>query len=184
MRRSLTVDKKPFLTALKSLRISIRARQKDEAVIGYSDGHVSIELQGQIVNVPAKGEWPGCARVIARTLIPIATFPPDPDPLPLRFENDRFYIAGWSVNASWQDVGDRPLALPDDAGCLEVLMIGRQHTDKALSEAGLLSHVRNTEQFVRTRLAQAAAVLEPIGIEEADLNRIVEEKVAELIRRG
>ena len=176
--RSLSVEKKPFLTALKSLRIGSRARQKDEAVFRFVNGQLSTELQGTSVQVPARGQWGGQVRIIARSLIPIATFPPDPDPLPLRFEDDRFYIAGWSVNASWQDAGERPLEIPDGAGAIDVLALRRQYSESELEASGVLKDVRNTEQFVKTQIAQAAAILQSVGIDEADLNRLLQDKVA------
>ena len=176
----LTVEKKPFLTALKSLRISSRARQKDEAIVSFRNGRLAIELHDTVVEAPAHGTWSGRARIVARTLIPIATFPPDPDPLPLRFEGDRFYIAGWSVNATWQEAGDRPLVIPTGASCLEILALRAGHTEDELAASGVLQDVRNTEQFVKTQIAQAAVILCDIGVDESDLTELVQDKVTKL----
>ena len=178
--RILTVKKRPFLTALKSLRISSRARQKDEAIIGFTNNHLSIELQGGRVEVPAKGHWSGRARVAARSLIPIATFPPDPDPLPIRFEDDRFYIAGWSVNATWHEANEQPLEIPDDADCIEVLALRQRYSELELEAAGVLKHVRSAEQFAKTQIAQAVTLLEPVGIQKEDIDRLIEEKISRL----
>ncbi len=178
----LAVDKRPFLNALKSLRISIRARQKDEAIISFADGMLCIRLQDSTVQVPATGSWSGSAKIVARTLIPIVTFPPDPDPLPLTFRDDRFYIAGWSVNGTWHPGGVQDLSLPEDAGCLDRIALRRRYSDEELEDSGLLKEVRVAEQTAKAQVTQAASVLHVLGITEADLTALVERKVEDLLR--
>jgi len=177
----LAVEKRPFLNALKSLRISIRARQKDEAIISYSDEMLTIKLQDAMVQVPATGTWSGSAKIVARTLIPIVTFPPDPDPLPLTFRDDRFYIAGWSVNGSWHPGGVQDLSLPEDATCLDRVALRRRYSDRELEDSGLLQQVRAAEQTVKTQVTHAASVLHDLGITESDLHELVERKLDGLV---
>ncbi len=178
---SLAVEKRPFLNALKSLRISIRARQKDEAIISFTEGMLCIKLQDATVEVPASGTWSGSAKVVARTLIPIVTFPPDPDPLPLTFRDERFYIAGWSVNGSWHPEGVQNLTLPEDANCIDWLALRSRYSDDDLDELGLLKEVRAAEKTIKTLIGQAASVLDVVGITEADLSKLVERKVGDLV---
>ena len=175
--RYLQVEKRPFLSALKSLRISVRARQKDEATLSFGDGNLCIGIQNSRVEVPAQGTWSGTVKVVARTLIPIVTFPPDPDPLPLRFEKGRFYIAGWSVNATWHAEGIDELSLPSDASCIDLAALRVSHGDDELERSGLLQDVRNAEQVIKTQITQAAKVLEAAGITEDDLREMVERKI-------
>jgi len=174
---NLAVEKKPFLNALKSLRISVLARQKDEAIISFSDGVLRIRIQDEEVEVPASGSWTGSAKIVARTLIPIVTFPPDPDPLPLRFEDERFFIAGWSVNGTWHAEGVREFSVPSDATDVELAALRRRYGDEQLEEAGLLHDARNAEQSLRQQVAQAAKILSGSGISEEDLLALVERKV-------
>ena len=177
----LAVEKRPFLYALKSLRISIRARQKDEATISFANGLLSIKLLDSVVQVPATGTWTGSAKVVARTLIPLVTFPPDPDPLPLRFHDERFYIAGWSVNGTWHAACD-DLALPANANCLDVAALRRRYTEEQLGDSGLLQDVRNAERTIEVQVAQAAEALRRVGITEGDLQGLVERKLDDLGR--
>ncbi|MFT5393671.1 MAG: hypothetical protein ACI8PT_003873 [Gammaproteobacteria bacterium] len=175
----LEVEKKPFLRALKSLRISIRARQKDEASLSFSSGLLSIRMLESVVSIPATGTWSGTAKVVARTLIPIVTFPPDPDPLPLRFVDDRFFIAGWSVNGIWQAEGHvEAHAMPDDATCVDFAALRRRYTDIELESSGLLARVRNAEQSIKVQVAQAARLLEEVGISGEDLQELIDNKIA------
>lgn len=178
----LAVEKKPFLEALKSLRISIRARQKDEATISFENGFVHIKLLDSVVRVPATGCWTGSARVVARTLIPIVTFPPDPDPLPLRFHDERFFIAGWSVNGTWHGDEWDEFGLPENANCLDMAALRRRFTEEELDDSGLLQNVRNAEKTIRAQVAQAAKALGPVGITEGDLQGLVERKLDDLVR--
>ena len=178
---ALAVEKKPFLNALKSLRISVRARQKDEAIISFADGLLSIKMQDSVVQVPATGTWTGSAKIVARTLIPIVTFPPDPDPLPLRFHDERFFIAGWSVNGSWHADGVQELVVPENATCLELAALRRRYSEAQLEDAGLLHEVRNAEQTVKSQLALAATALVDVGVSEDDLRVLVERKLDDLV---
>ena len=180
---SLAVEKKPFLNALKSLRISVRARQKDEAILSFADGLLSIKMQDSVVHVPATGTWTGSAKIVARTLIPIVTFPPDSDPLPLRFQGERFYVAGWSVNGTWHAEGVQELVVPENANSLEIAALRRRYTDGQLEDAGLLQEVRNAEQTVKSQLALVAKALVDVGISEDDLHALVERKLDGLTRR-
>lgn len=176
----LEVEKKTFLNALKSLRISIRARQKDEATLSFDDGVLSIKVQDSTVTVPATGTWPGTAKIVARTLIPIVTFPPDPDPLPLRFQGERFFIAGWSVNGSWHaGVMEEPPVV-DDASILELAALKRRYSESYLESAGLLQGVRNAELTIKDHVAQATKLMIAIGIDEHDLRELVERRIEEI----
>mgnify|MGYP005697905257 CR=1 FL=1 len=179
----LEVEKKPFLNALKTLRISIRARQKDEAIISFADGELSIRVQDSVVTVPATGQWSGTAKIVARTLIPIVTFPPDPDPLPLRFVGERFFIAGWSVNGTWHagELEEPPVG--DDATILELVALRGQYSETELESSGLLQQVRDAELTVKEHVAQAVKVLEGIGISEEDVQAIVDEKIEAIGQR-
>jgi hypothetical protein len=137
-------------------------------------------MQDTVVRVPAEGNWAGTARVYARTLIPIVTFPPDPDPLPLQFRDDRFYIAGWSVNGTWRADGAEEPVLPSEPSCLDLAALRNRHSDAKLEEFGLLQDVRNAEQAIRAQVAQAVKVLEVVGITESDLAELLEQKLASL----
>ncbi len=173
----LSVEKRPFLQALKSLRISARARQKDLAVLSFQDGRLHIRLHETGVSVPALGQWPGSARVIARTLIPVVTFPPDPDPLPLRFEGDRFYIAGWSVNATWHAQGGEPIETAAEPTALDLVALRRERGDEALEASGLLEEALEAERSLAGKLSHAARILRPVGISLGDLEDLVERKL-------
>jgi len=178
---SLTIEKKPFLAALKSLRIGINARQKDEATLGFENGELVIEIAGNRVVVPAEGEWPGAVRIVARTLIPIVTFPPDPDPLTLCFKTGRFFIAGWSVNATWlDDAGANPVKIPSVATYLDVLALKEHSHRKSDSSARDQQEVKNARQSMNILLDQAAKLLVPVGITRPDLERLAGQKLAEL----
>ena len=173
----LAVEKRAFIQALRSLRISARARQNDEALIYYNDELLCIRLLDMVVEVPAKGTWVGRVRVNARTLIPLVTFPPDPDPLPLTFSEGRFFIAGWSVNAQWQPAVSGVVEVPANPTCMDLLSLESRYTFEELVDAGLDESINSARATLRTCLGDAARALEPTGLTLKDLEELVSQKL-------
>jgi hypothetical protein len=83
------------------------------------------------------------------------------------------------VNGVWQAEGHvEAHAMPDDATCVDFAALRRRYTDTELESSGLLARVRNAEQSIKVQVAQAARLLEGIGISGDDLQELIDNKIA------
>lgn len=100
----LEVAKHELDNAWRRLAILVRGVRKPtaEAVISYRDGKLEISYSGNAVSVPARGTWPGQARIPGQFIAGLAKVPPAGDPITFRVEGDRLYIAAISVGCQWQ----------------------------------------------------------------------------------
>ena len=174
---NLAVEKRAFIRALKDLRISVRAKQNDEALIYFANGRLSIRLQDSTVEVPAAGTLEGRIRVNARTLIPLVTFPPDADPLPLSYHDERIFISRWSVNAIWEPGVDHRIGLADDASDFEILALEQRYSRAELADAGLSDTIEDAKQRRDQCVQEAASVLQSVGVTASDLQNLIADKL-------
>ena len=87
----------------------VRKRTLDasEAVLSFRDGRLEIHVSGNFraVSVPARGMWPGQARVPGQFIVGVAKVPPAGDPVTFRVVGDRLHVQSISVGCQWQPDG-------------------------------------------------------------------------------
>lgn len=101
------VDMKELVSALKKLKVHLKARRKLEVLVRNSDheGELVLELSGRskfagfLTTIRCAGDWK------TETLVPAASFrgfvahPPDDETSYMSFEDGRLHIGGWNCPA-------------------------------------------------------------------------------------
>lgn len=177
MTASLKVNRSDLARALKVLRKFIKPKQREEAVLSFENGLLSIELVGAGAKVPAEGEWPGQARIASGAVLGFARALPKDDPLPLRVDEGRFYLAGLSVPCSWQDSERKKIQLILDPPIHVILGLRMRYSDEEITQSGLMKTVQQAEERRDGLVKQASKLLEPLGVTPTDLQPLVDECV-------
>lgn len=173
----LHVSRKELISALGQLKISVGKRRAESMLLTYQDGKLTLDVQGVSVQVAAEGTWRGTAKFPAQAVISIMKALPAGDPLTLTFKNGRFYIEQWSIAGAWLDISPPVIDLPLNASFLDILALKSKYNNAELIGSGFEEKIRGIEEAIRARIAKASVILEPVGITQGDITKLVEEKL-------
>ena len=175
MTASLKVNRADFAKALKILRKFIKPKQREEALLSFENGMLSIEIVGMEAKVPAEGAWSGQVRIPCAAVRAFSQALPEDDPLHLRLAEERFFVAGLSVPCSWQDSEKQKIQLPLDPPIHVILGLRIKYTDEEITQSGLMKTVQLAEERRDGLIKQASKVLQSLGVTLSDLRRVVDE---------
>lgn len=184
----LEVARAELAQALKIVARAIRKRPGD-ASLRFGNGCLSIEAYNTEADTPARGTWPLPIFVGTSWISRLAKRLPDGDPIHLRVDSERLYANRYSEPCDWtprqQPVPAEPVAIDEDlllheaAQILKPLRIRRSHLEELVSEArarGTASWSAEEKKMIAL-VAKAWVLLAPIGVETADIRRLVNNAV-------
>ena len=181
MTTSLEVNREALAQGLRLLRKFVRATQAGEAILSYGNGTLSIEFGETTAQAPAEGTWPGKARVPGLALLQLESTLPPTDPVSFQAGKDRLSVGKWSTPCHWEDEAEQSsgpvIQLPANPPLTLILGLPQRYSDQDIARSGLDLMVRMAEQRRDTLIAQAAAILQPLGVDLIDLRRVVGECV-------
>lgn len=177
MSPQLRVPRKALINALKQLKVGLGRKRGEAMLFSYRDELLVINVQGITVQIPAEGNWPGKAKTPAQPIMSIRQALPAGDPLTLSFKDGRFHIGTWSIAGDWLDISPPFIDLPLNAPLLDVLAAKNKYSQPELIASGLDEKIRGIEKDIRKRVVRASVILNPVGISQADIQRLVEEKL-------
>jgi hypothetical protein len=169
----LDVDRGELSEGLRRLARHVKLARAGEAILRLEDGRLVIQAGGGEISAAATGRWPGEARVSGAFVLAIAKHLPSSDPVPLRVEAGRFFVAGTSILCQWQKTGAAQVEIPIGAPLSEIIRIGMEYTDEALKQSGILERVEEARARRELLVERAAATLEPLGVRAEDVVRFV-----------
>jgi hypothetical protein len=174
---ALTVNRQELAQGLQLLHKFVRTPEQLEAVFSFGDGLLSIQMDGMTVSAAAEGGWNGEARVSSIAMLSLAGGLPEADPLRVWVEENRLHVGSFSAPCVWQESGGSRIDWPINPSLSEALRLRFHHTDEEIARSGLASVVEAAEREQDRRIAQAAAILVPLGVGAADLRRMVDESL-------
>ena len=169
----LDVDRRELSEGLRRLARHIKLAKAGEAILRFEDGRLVIRIGGGEIVATATGRWPGEARVSGAFVMAIAKHLPRSDPVPLRVEAGRFFVARASILCQWQKTGAGHVEIPIGAPLSEIVRIGMEYTDAALEQSGILERVEEARARREDLVEQAAITLQPLGVRPEDGERLV-----------
>ena len=174
----LQVSNSEFSHALSNLALALPRKGREMDVrIDFDGALVRMTTAGVEISVEGKGKWSGFALAPLRPLVLMRSHLPDADPLSIRFSDGRFYVQGWSVPASWHDVGSEPASIPLNPTILHLLQFKASTTEAKLVSSGLRSAVRTAEDQAQKLMLRAQDILRPLGITLRDLEELLDRKL-------
>jgi len=185
---SLEIGRADLIQALKIVARAI-GQDTEEASLHFEDGHVSIEACGTVANSPANGVWPVRVFVPVSWVRRLARRMPPGDPVRLQMREGRIYLERYSepcaltqaeppVDSKSPQVNAERL-IQEAARILKPLRIKRSDLEELVSEArakGTASWSLD-EKRMTAIVAKAWVLLAPLGIETADIRRLMEKTV-------
>lgn len=184
----LSVNRAAFAKALKLVGRAAKAVRSSAAILTFDEGLLTIDVSGNVNQIPATGDWPSEVRLPGGALERLAKALPDENPLQLKVEGERLFMARFSVNCEWR-VLSRPAAtpvpelIPPDADPFEILMIRLRCSDDEIDAAGATKLVAEAEGKIAATCAAAARILAGYGVTAAHLRRLCKEHAAEGTRK-
>jgi len=174
---TLRVNRTEFAKVLRTVGRAGRPVRGAQAVLTLEDRQLAIDLAGNVAWLPADGNWPGEARLAGSAMERLAKVLPKEDPLVLRVEGDRFFVARFSVpcerRASSLPTPVREL-VPPNADLFEILMIRSRCSREEIDAAGAAGLMRQAEARMDELCDRAADILAPYCVGAAHLRRLCE----------
>jgi hypothetical protein len=184
----LEVARAELAQALKIVARAIRKRPGD-ARLRFGNGCLSIEAYNTKADTPARGRWPLPIFVGTSWVSRLAKRLPDGDTIHLRIDSGKLYANRFSEPCDWtprqQPVPTEPppidegLLIQEAARILKPLRVGRSDFEELASEArarGTASWSLEEKKMIAI-VAKAWVLLAPLGVEPADIRRLVDKAV-------
>lgn len=149
----VTVAREQFVEGLRPFARLGRRRLVSDAVVVKSGDYLKVICSNISTRLPATGFWPGEVFVSGKAIVALAKAPPTTDPVRLYVKEDRLVIGTLSVPCEFTES-----AQPDE--------------EFVLGAEGLAGPVQRAQASL---VKKAAKLLEPLGVVESDLQRLVSE---------
>ena len=178
----LKVDRLQLSQALKNMAKFAKPKQQTEAIVSFDGASMTIDAGGMTFGVAAEGSWAGQARVNVWFFLGLAKGLPAGETLTVAVDDGKLRVAGSSTGFSapcvWQERESNVIRLPMNPTFPTLLALRLNYTDEEIARSGLAETVREAEKRRDRLVAQAAAILEPLGVQSLDLRRVVDEAIA------
>jgi hypothetical protein len=174
MNATLEVSRDELARALAFLRRFTKGRYQADAILRFDGNELVVSTIGIERRIPARGSWPGLARVPAAYLVALSRDLPDGDPLLLSVENDRLSMGRFSVTCVWHEGSEPPIELPLSPPLYTVLGLHYRYTDQQVARSGLAKTLTRAQERATRITDTAARVLAPLGVKLADLSELTE----------
>lgn len=169
----LVAGRESLLQELRRIKKVLGRASSGDALIRFSEGILRVRAAGAEFAIPAQGQWPGEVWVAASWLRALARVPPAGDPLVLHVAKNRIKIGGSSMECHFRAPGASSVEVSVGPDLPTLLRLGLLHGEKELANAGLLSSVLGARKELERRIAQAAKILAPYGVSDADVRILV-----------
>ncbi len=173
MNPRLEVDRQEFAGAIKPMVRLLTKKQQAEAIISFNDGRLSIAHGGVEVSAPARGGWPGQARISGQFIVAVAKLLPPGDPIVLTVEGGKMRLATTSTTCTWQPESTNRIELPMEPPLTMILNLPLKYSATEIANSGLTRIVQKAEERKTNLVNKAAKVLGPLGVKPTDLLPVV-----------
>jgi hypothetical protein len=179
----LSVNQAQFAKALKSVGRAGKDVRSAKAVLTFDQNQLAIDLVGNVTQLPASGDWPSEVRLLGVHLERLARSLPEEDPLSLKVEGKRLFVARFSIPCECRLSGgvSTPVRelIPANADLFDLLMMASRCSQEEIDAAGASALVSNAQLKLDQLCEKAAGVLGAYGISPLHLRQLCEEHAAE-----
>ena len=179
----LSVNRAQFAKALRSVGRAGKDVRSANAVLTFAQNRLAIDLVGNVTQLPASGDWPSEVRLLGVHLERLARSLPEEDPLSLKVEGKRLFVARFSIPCECRLSGgaSTPVRelIPANADLFDLLMMASRCSQEEIEAAGASSLVSNAQLKLDQLCEKAAGVLGAYGISPLQLRQLCEEHAAE-----
>jgi hypothetical protein len=184
----LEVSRADLAQALKIVARAIRKGPGD-ASLRFGEGSLSIDAYNTVADAPACGTWPLPIFVGTSWISRLARRLPAGDPINLRVDAGRLYANRYSEPCAWtpreQPAPAEPPPIDEDlliheaVRILKPLRVRRSQLVELVSEARAKTTASWSveEKKMIAIVAKAWVLLAPLGVETADIRRLVDKAV-------
>ncbi len=148
-----------------------------KVLVAFDGARLHIEAPGFSTALPAQGHWQGQVRVPAQFFFGLARVPLKVDPVVIRTTARHLCIHRSRVVCQWTETLQHPLDVPLFMPFRKALHLAVTASPQELWDNGLSAQVYEAVARRDFMIALAANALEELGITEADLHRLVNEKI-------
>jgi hypothetical protein len=153
------------------------------AVLTFDQNRLTIDLVGNVTQLPASGDWPSEVRLLGVHLERLARSLPEEDPLPLKVEGKRLFVARFSIPCECRvsravSTPVREL-IPANADVFDLLMMAVRCSEEEIDAAGASALVSNAQLKLDELCTKAARILGACGVSPLHLRQLCEEHAAE-----
>ena len=184
----VTVKRTEFAKALRNVGRAAKEVRKATAVITFDKKELVIDLSGNVVQVAASGDWPSELRLPGMHLERLAKSLPEDDPLPLKVEGERLFVASFSIPCEWRlysraaSTPAREL-IPANPDMFDLLMMASRCSKEEIDTAGVSALVAAAQSKLDNLCTKAASFLGSYGVSPLHLRRLCEEHAGEGTRQ-
>ena len=184
----LSVKRAEFAKALRLVGRAAKEVRTATAVLTFDRDQLTIDLSGNVAQLAATGDWPSEVRIPGEHLERLAKALPEEDPLPLKVEGERLFVASFSIPCEWR-LYSRPVStparelIPANPDLFDLLMMAARCSKEEIDAAGASALVSNAQIKLDTLCTKAAGFLGTYGVSPLHLRRLSEEHAAEGTRQ-
>lgn len=176
----LSVDRQHVLQGLKLRKKAVRrVHRSDRAILSFDGSYLAVEANEATFAAHAIGVWPGNAIVSATLVDALAAAPPGADPIIVTCDGTHLQFGPLKVACKWQPVSAIVLERPRQPEWIEALALKYTLPRARINAEGRGSEVRAAERKLATLVRRVARSLAPIGVSVADVEALVERRLAE-----
>ena len=176
----LAVDRQHVLQGLKLVRKTVqRVHKSDRALVGFDGGWLTVEAGAVTFVAQATGAWPGNAIVSATLVRALATVPPTEDPIIVTCDGEHLRFGALKVVCKWQPVSSMVLARSRQPEWFEAIALKYTLPRARIIAEGRGAEVSAAERKLIALVRRVAKSLAPMGVTTADIEALVERRLAE-----
>ena len=184
MEYRLSVDRQHLLQGLRMFKqVPRKAQQHDRAILGFDGRFLTVEAHDKIFLAHAVGAWPGNASVSATLVHALVDNLPAGDPIVVACDGEHVQFGPVKVGCRWQPVSSSLLEVPARREWIESLALKYTLPRGRIIAEGLGSEVTAAERKLDTLIRRVAKSLAPFGVTTADVQDLVERRLAERYAR-
>jgi hypothetical protein len=176
----LSVDRQHVLQGLKLRKKTVRrVHRSDRAVLSFDGSYLAVEANNITFVAHAIGAWPGNAIVNATLVDALAAAPPAEDPIIVTCDGVHLQFGPLKVACKWQPVSAIVLERPRQEEWIEALALRYTLPRARINAEGRRGEVDAAERKLRALVRRIAKSLAPMGVTAADVETLVERRLAE-----
>jgi len=176
----LQVSLPDFKHAMKPF--TAKRRKLGRVLLAYERGLLTIESGEASTIMRAEGEWHGRAYFSPEVLRAIALYPPATDPVVISYADGHVMLATMTIPCDWINSAHELAKVIVEPTLLDLLAMGRTMPRAEVITTELGKSIRRAQQKSERYIISAAQKLMELGVEEADIRSLIEERIAERIR--
>jgi hypothetical protein len=164
-------------------RYSKPSRSMPSVLIAFAEGYVTFEIEGgESSAAHAEGEWHGKAHVPANVLAAIHAVPPAEDPVTLSYSGGKLCIGSLAVGCRWELLSAPLLRRSQQPDVIELLALERTLTRPEILGTDLGKKISQAKRVAGTAITKSANLLEPYGVTRAEIEALLEKRIAQKMR--